>query len=134
MRIKLRCLDTNKSPGPDELTPTFLKECSFSLSYPLSLIMPQSFDTATLSRKWKIAVIKPIYEKGYNLNPKHFRSVSLLSIVVELMESIIADSMQEFLQSHKILPEQQHGFMRNKTISSNMLCCPNDWTKSIENG
>ncbi|KAG5892171.1 hypothetical protein JTB14_026409 [Gonioctena quinquepunctata] len=49
------------------------------------------------------------------------------------MESIIADSMKEFLQSHKIKPEQQHGFMSNKSILSNMLCCLNDWTKIIDN-
>ncbi|KAG5879097.1 hypothetical protein JTB14_017667 [Gonioctena quinquepunctata] len=134
INLKLRCSDTNEFAGPNELTPTSLKDCSYSLSYPLSLIMTQSFDTATRPSDWKMAVIKPIYKEGDKLNPKNFRHVSLISIVAKVMQSIIADSMREFLQSHRIIPEQQHGFISNKSISSNMLCCLNDWTKSIDNG
>ncbi|KAG5889860.1 hypothetical protein JTB14_033710 [Gonioctena quinquepunctata] len=84
-----------------------------------------------------MAVMKQIYKKGDKLNPKNFRPVSSISIVAKVMESMIADSMKEFLQSHRIIPEQQHGFMSNNLSKSiDKGCCVDviylDYSKAFD--
>jgi hypothetical protein len=33
-----------------------------------------------------------------------------------------------------ILPNQQHGFIRGRSVLTNLLSCVNSWTKSIDEG
>lgn len=131
---KLKELDTNKSPGPDNLSPTFLKSCANALKYPLHLLMEQSFHSATLPLIWKEARVKPIFKKGDKLDPKNYRPVSLTPVISKVMESIIVDNLHIFLNQHQIIPNEQHGFTSGRSVVTNLLCCLNDWTAEVDMG
>ncbi|KAJ3655423.1 hypothetical protein Zmor_014555 [Zophobas morio] len=50
------------------------------------------------------------------------------------MEAIIYEKTLDFLQKHKIIPSQQHGFVPGKSVSSNLLCCLSDWSLEVDRG
>jgi ribonuclease P/MRP protein subunit RPP40 len=50
------------------------------------------------------------------------------------MASIIYDTTIKFLVEHHVIPDNQHGFMPGKSITSNLLCCLSDWTKLLHLG
>ena len=54
-RIKsiLDALDTNKANGPDDISGSVLKNCSNSLSYPLSKIFHLSYNVGYIPSEWK---------------------------------------------------------------------------------
>ena len=54
-RIKsiLDALDTNKANGPDDISGSVLKNCSDSLSYPLSKIFHLSYNVGYIPSEWK---------------------------------------------------------------------------------
>jgi hypothetical protein len=131
---KLRGLDKTKSPGPDRITASVLKTCADVLCRPLSMLFGQSFDSGVLPSDWRTAIVCPIFKKGDKFDPGNYRPVSLTSLVVKIMESIIYDTTIKFLVKHHVIPDNQHGFMPGKSITSNLLCCLSDWTKLLDLG
>jgi hypothetical protein len=79
-------LNVNKSFGVDKVHPHVLKECSDSLSQPLSLIFKKSFYSGVVPDEWLVANITPLFKKGNKLEPTNYRPVSLTSIVCKIME------------------------------------------------
>ena len=65
---------------------------------------------------------------------QNYRPISLTSIVVKVMETIIAAHLRAFLSNHKIIPSQQHGFMPGRSVITNLLQCVHDWTYAIDRG
>ena len=88
---KIGKLKTNSSPGPDGISPGFLKDYASVLPYPLSIIYNKSMYSGSVPSDWKDANVTPIYKKGSKSNPENYRPVSLTSVPCKLMESLIRD-------------------------------------------
>lgn len=131
---KLTCLDVTKSQGPDGISAAYLKSCAASLCFPICLLLQKSFECSSLPTIWRTATIKPIFKRGDKFEAKNYRPISLIPIVAKVMESIIVDVMKEFLLLHNIIPSQQHGFTRGRSVVTNLLTCLNDWTNSVDSG
>ena len=50
----------------------------------------------------------------------NYRPVSLISIVGKLLESIIRDQVQKFLDENKLIHSSQHGFTNGKSCLTNL--------------
>ena len=61
---KLAALKPSSAPGPDEIHPRLLRECSQELSTPFSLLFTKSMSEGVLPDEWKATNIAPIYKKG----------------------------------------------------------------------
>ena len=62
--LKLLCeLDTNKSPGPDEIPSVVLKQCSAEIAPILQVIFTQSMSTGTVPGDWLTANVTPDFQK-----------------------------------------------------------------------
>ena len=48
------------------------------------------------------------------------------------MESIIAKELRKFASENNLIPDIQHGFTAGKSVITNLLCCLNDWTRSVD--
>jgi len=66
--------------------------------------------------------LSPQYlKKGDKSIASNYRPVSLTSICGKIMESIIRDKLVEHLTSQKLLFNNQHGFLKNKSCLTNLL-------------
>lgn len=131
---KLIALNVTKSPGIDNISTMLLKRCAHELCVPLLILIKQSFSTAALPIQWKTSVVKPIYKKGDKFDANNYRPISLIPVIGKVMESIITDALTDFLAANKIIPLEQHGFTRGKSLVTNLLCCLSDWTKFVDGG
>lgn len=133
----LQCIQKLKlssSPGPDGITTALLKHCSSALAAPLSVIMQTSFNAKKVPVAWKLASVTPIYKKGDKLKAENYRPISLTSVPCKLMESIISDEMMSFfLNETDVIPNEQHGFIRGRSVMTNLLYCVNNWSRSVDN-
>ena len=134
VEAKIRALKPSSSPGPDGLHPRILRELAPWLSLPLASIFQKSLECGRLPEDWKIAEVVPIYKKGSRNNPSNYRPVSLTSVPSKLMESIVRDSVLEYMQEFDLLCDAQHGFVPRRSCASQLLSCMEDWTKAIEQG
>ena len=131
----LQNLKLNASPGPDNVSPILLKRCCVTLSGILSELMTESFESGIVPEAWKSAIVIPIYKKGDKHLPENYRPISLTSIPCKCMEKIIATEITDFLQNnHENSLHNQHGFLRGRSVSSNLLVNLEIWTKALEDG
>ncbi|XP_065640464.1 uncharacterized protein LOC136073043 [Hydra vulgaris] len=121
VQTRLQALDKSKSVSFDFVHPYVLKECSSSISYPLYLIFKKSMETGTLPDMWKKANVMPLFKKGSKLKASNYRPVSLTSIPCKVLERIIADCIMQHLIKNNLLSKKQHGFMKSKSCTTNLL-------------
>lgn len=131
----LKQLSVDTAPGPDQLiSAKLLKNCATSLSLPLSNIMTSSFKAGELPTEWLTATVTPLYKSGDKLDPANYRPVSLTSITCKVMEKIIVKELLAHMLKNKLIPEQQHGFLPNRSVLTNLLHSTDIWTRIIDNG
>jgi hypothetical protein len=70
---------------------------------------------------WKLANVTPIFKKGKRSDPGNYRPVSLTSVCCRILESIIRDSIMDHLIKNNLLRDSQHGFMPNRSCTTNLL-------------
>ena len=134
VRAKLKALDKSKSVGCDSVHPHVLKECSMSLSYPLYLVFKKTLETGILPDIWKKANVTPLFKKGSKLKASNYRPVSLTSIPCKILERLIADCILDHLLKNNLLAKEQHGFLKGKSCTTNLLEYLDILTDAIHNG
>lgn len=93
--FSFQTVEPNKLPNKftyseEGLNYFILKKCAFSLSLPLSLVFSKSYDTSEIPRQWRTGYIVPIFKKkGNRNNPNNYRSVTITSPVVRILEVIL---------------------------------------------
>jgi hypothetical protein len=125
-------LNPKFSSGPDGLCPYFLKQIRYSIVLPLSKIFEISYQTGKLPKIWSQAIVIPIFKKGDPSSVKNYRPISLCSVPCKIMESIINDKITVFLKTHNLIHKNQHGFMKNKSCSTQLVKCKNIWSKFLD--
>ncbi|XP_065651308.1 uncharacterized protein LOC136079499 [Hydra vulgaris] len=118
---KLKNLNQNKACGLDNMHPFLLKNCAEAFAIPLALIIRASLTNSQLPVQFKSAIVKPLFKKGDKTLPSNYRLVSLTSIPCKIMENLIRVKMEEYLYKNNLLAKAQHGFVRNKSCTTNLL-------------
>jgi len=135
VREKLKNLDQNKSPGPDNLEPRALKELNISLAQPLYSIYKASLTTGKLPKSWKAASITPIYKnKGDKHLAENYRPISLTSVACKILESIIRDKILYYMKANAIISTKQYGFLGGRSTTLQLLNIMDKWTEIIDKG
>ena len=49
------------------------------------------------------------------------------------MERVINGQVLDYLRDHKLLNDQQHGFLAKRSTVTNLLECLSDWTLALDN-
>ena len=122
----LNKLKTNKSPGPDKISPRILKEVKTVICKPLCMIFNKSLTSGKVPSEWKLANVTPIHKKGDKSIPGNYRPISLTSVVGKLMETIIRDKVVYHLEENKLIHDSQHGFRNKRSCLTNLLDFFND--------
>lgn len=130
---KLEKINLNQGPGPDNLPPLLLKNCAFSLSRPLWLLFNNSIKNGKFPSTWKLTYVRPIYKNiGSKNEVKNYRPISSISLIPKIMEHTITEFLEQNF-THLIIPNQ-HGFLKQKSIQTNMLTYIDFIYNNLENG
>lgn len=129
----IRRLKTSSSAGPDGLPAVFYKETGCLIALPLSMIFNFSLQEGVIPDVWKLASVVPVFKKGQPGDPGNYRPISLTCIACKLMECGIKDTLMLFMINCGILNASQHGFMMNKSTTTQLLECNFDWNVAIKN-
>ena len=130
----LKTLDTSKSPGPDELHPRPLAEMAEQLAEPFQALFSTSLEEGILPQGWKDGNVTPIFKKGKKHRPGNYRPVSLTSIPCRVMEKLARNEIMEHLINNNLLSKFQHGFIKARSCTTQLLAVLDDWTDVIEHG
>ena len=125
-------INSNKAQGPDGIHGKILKRCSKSLAYPLSRIFEMSYNCGYIPKEWKFANVVPVFKKGNKSNVENYRPISLTCLVMKIFERIVRQSLLSHTEQY--LDERQHGFLRNKSCTTNMVGFCDNLALSLNNG
>ena len=109
----LQQINPSKSAGIDNLTGKFLKEGAPLLASPITDLVNLSISLSSFPDDSQIAKLKPLYIKEAKTKPKNYRPISLLLLISKIIEKIIHDQTQVFLDKYKILFTYQSGFRKH---------------------
>ena len=129
----LRNQSSKTSRGPDAIPHIVYKKLCFAVALPLYLIFKCSLDSGTVPQAWKEATVIPVFKKGSKCNPENYRPISLTCVACRIFEKILSSKIIDFCEENNILGCNQHGFLRRKSTLTQLLCCLNYWTRSLDN-
>ena len=105
-------LQTNKSPGHDEISFDVIKSCFGSLSKPLLHTFRLSLEEGIFSDDLKTAKLTPIFKVGDENNFVNYRPISTLSSFSKTLEKIMCKRLFNHLSQHDLLYQKQFDFQQ----------------------
>lgn len=103
-------LPTNKAAGPDGITVRLIKDNSDILGRISCNLFNRSLLKGIYPSRLKTAKVTPVFKEGHRSNPSSYRSISVLSVINNIFEKLIAKRVHKFLEKYQIICPQQHGF------------------------
>ena len=127
-------LNPSANSSPDGIPFIVLKNCAVSLALPVSIILRRSFFFGTVPRIWKTAIVIPVPKKKNNkcTNVTEYRPISLTCSLARIAEKLVYTEVLGFLKNIEAIPIFQHGFIKRKSVYSNLLETLDDWTRMID--
>lgn len=130
----IQALDWNSAPGPDEISSKFIKKMALSLVDPLHQIFHKSLESGQVPEGWKLANITPVHKSGSKTQVKNYRPISLTSTVCKLLEQIVKRHLLKHMQALGIIPSSQHGFVPNRSCTTNLVQFFEEVTGGVDKG
>lgn len=125
-------LDSKKGPGSDGIPPLLLKRCAMELVAPVTLLFNRSLSERTFPSAWKTASIVPIHKSGSINRVTNYRGVSILCCLSKVFEKLMHNVL--YTVSAPIISPNQHGFMRQRSTTTNLMCYVTSLSREIESG
>ena len=101
------------SSDHDRVSHLLLKSLSESITYPLCLLVNQSFSTGIFPDVMKLAEVIPLYKNKATDRVINYRLISLLMMISKLFEKLMYKHVYKFITTNGILYESQYGFRSN---------------------
>ena len=60
--------------------------------------------------------------------------MSLTSVVSNVLEKIVRDSMIDHLRANSLLSNKQFGFLKHRSVNLQMIAVLDEWTKCLDQG
>ena len=86
------------------------------------------------SLDFKIVKLKSLYKKGSKTDPKNYRPVSLLLLVSKVIEKVIHNQTEIFLNKNKVSYKCQSGVRKSFSTNSCLTLLTDKTNKCFESG
>ena len=130
----LKSIKPYKAPGPDDIYPKILVECADELGEVVLSIFRSSFNTGQVPEDWRLANVTPLFKKGSKCDPGNYRPVSLTSVLGKIFETLLKKRIMTFLETRNLLSDNQYGFRKGKSCTTNLIKFYDGVTKEIDKG
>ena len=126
----LQEINPAKSAGIDNMASKFLKEGASALASPITDLCNLSILLSSFPDDCKIAKLKPLYKKEAKTKPKNYRPICLLPLISKVIEKVILNQTQNFLDTNMILYSYQSGFRKHYSTDT----CLSYLTDKVQTG
>jgi hypothetical protein len=130
----LKCLDTNKAYGPDNVSPRLIKEAGHTIVGVLTKIFNKSLSLAKFPSMWKRANVLPIFKKAETFITTNYRPVSLLSVLAKIFEKIVFKYLFNYFRDHFLVSVWQSGFLPGSSTVTQLTEIYDQFCKAVCNG
>lgn len=107
---KIKCT----SPGIDNIRIIDVKNNFEHLSTILLKFYNLLLSTGNIPSDMKISSVTPLHKKGPKNYIKNYRPIGNVPALSKVLEKLINNKIQPFIEHSKVIPNFQHGFRRGK--------------------
>ena len=79
------------------------------------MICNKSLDEGIFPKNMKIAKLIPLFKAGNRSDPDNYRPISLLPVLSKILESVVHQQLQEFMNLNKHYCKTQFGFRKKSS-------------------
>lgn len=129
----IKSLKNKHSSGYDEISNHIIKQTTDEITVCITHIINNSLRHGIFPDKLKIAIVKPIHKKGDKEDYNNYRPISILPSFSKIMEMAYCQQIMEYLIENKVLRENQHGYLKGKSIKTAVYQFINKIVEAFEN-
>lgn len=112
---------SDSAPGPDGIYYSFISHLNDNSLTIFLKIINIIFQSGNIPLKWKCQLIIPILKTNKDpLLPSSYRPIALSSVLLKIIEHLIKNRLEWFVESNSLLSSSQFGFRRNKSTYDNI--------------
>ena len=130
LKVALRSLKPNKSPGYDNISSNVVNETSDIFFTPLKYIFNLSLQQGIFPENLKIAKVSPVYKKDDEFLLTNYRPISVLPCFSKLLERKMYNRL--FKLENSILYKKQFGFQTSHSTERAILLLVNQHYQSFD--
>ncbi|XP_057289791.1 uncharacterized protein LOC130612454 [Hydractinia symbiolongicarpus] len=125
-------LQSNKSPGFDDVNSNVVKQTKNAIKIPLMHIFNLFLLQGYFPEKLKIARVLPVYKTGEKTNASNYRPISVLPCFSKILERIMYNRFYSFLTANNILYDNQFGFQAGHSTDHAIVKLVNEISKAFD--
>ena len=122
------------SAGFDLIPAHLIKKTIHNIIIPFTHICNQSLQTGIFPDKLKESKVIPLHKGGSKSDLHNYRPISLLSVFSKIIEKLMYNRLDVFLETNKIITEKQYGFRSKKSTTSAILSLTDYILRAFDNG
>ncbi len=111
--LTIKSLKETKAVGSDGIPLRFLIDLLPVIISYITCIIYTSLATGIFSKAWKHAMVVALYKSGDSNSINNYKPISLLPVISKILEKIVANQLLHYLESNKLVTNNQHGFRLN---------------------
>ena len=127
-------IKSNKSCGPDNITPKIFKLSAPALAVPMTNLLNHCIATSGWPNEWKLSNVTPVFKKGDALLVSNYRPISILTAIPKIMEKVMFDQLYDAFQP--VFSPNMSGFLRGHSYCTALVKMIDDfrWALDSKNG
>ena len=133
VREIIKSLQPKKSTSHDNLSALVIKLFGEQIAMPLSILINMAMSEETVPDSLKIAKIIPVHKSNAKDDISNYRPISLLTSVSKILGLVVYKRTLHFIQTNKILNNNQHGFREIHSTINAITSHTSDVIKALEN-
>lgn len=116
--------------GPDGIPAFLLKDCASIFAHPLKILFNLAIKCCSFPDIWKYSKVCPVYKKGNKNDITNFRPITIICNFGKAFETLLHDCIYPHIKN--IISPQQHGFMKGRSTTTNLICATQYISESID--
>ena len=113
----LKNLANNKTPSPNRIPNSILKNMPFSFHQIFFLFFIHCYKLKQIPTSWKISLTILLYKKGNPILLTNYRPIALANTIYKFFTSTLTSILSTYGERHQILHDSQEGFRAERCIS-----------------
>ena len=116
--------------GPDGIPAFLVRDCATIFARPLMVLFNLSIKCCCFPDIWKYSKVCPVYKKGNKNEIINFRPITIICNFGKAFEILLHNSIYPHVKN--IISTQQHGFMKGRSTTTNLICATQYISESID--
>jgi ribonuclease HI len=128
----IRQCKNQSSPGDDDIAYEMLKHLPNNALQTILQIFNNIWLSGKLPSGWKHSIVLPFNKPGKDpTNPDSYRPIALTSALCKVMERIVTNRLDWFMEKNNLFNKNQTGFRKNKSTLDQIMRLQSDIQNSI---